>query len=112
MSITTPYITRTVDDLGRIVIPKEIRHNKGILTGDALGIIPVKEGILLVPSVANSSIKEQVSRLKDVISDNYSVTCDSDYNAKEAIIKRIGEIQNILEGKPIKEAESIECIDF
>lgn len=29
-------ITRRIDDLGRIVIPKEIRHNLGIKEGDAL----------------------------------------------------------------------------
>lgn len=31
-------IVRRVDDLGRIVIPKEIRHNLGIREGEALEI--------------------------------------------------------------------------
>ena len=32
-------IVRRIDDLGRVVIPKEIRHTMGVLEGDALEIV-------------------------------------------------------------------------
>ena len=37
-------IIRRIDDLGRIVIPKEIRHNMGLNDGDALEIITNHNG--------------------------------------------------------------------
>ena len=42
-------IVRRVDDLGRVVIPKEIRRNYNIKEGDALEITTSREGILLTP---------------------------------------------------------------
>ena len=42
-------IVRRIDDLGRIVIPKEIRKNYNIKEGDALEITTSREGILLTP---------------------------------------------------------------
>lgn len=40
-------IVRRIDDLGRVVIPKEIRRNFGIREGDPLEISTSKEGIML-----------------------------------------------------------------
>lgn len=42
-------IVRRIDDLGRIVIPKEIRRNYRLKEGDALEITTSREGILLTP---------------------------------------------------------------
>lgn len=38
-------ITRRIDDLGRIVIPKEIRHNLGIKEGDALELFIEEDAV-------------------------------------------------------------------
>jgi AbrB family looped-hinge helix DNA binding protein len=38
---------RRIDDLGRVVIPKEVRKQAGIKEGDQLKITPTKKGILL-----------------------------------------------------------------
>ena len=38
-------IIRSVDDLGRVVIPKEIRRNLGIYEGEPLGIYIVDNGV-------------------------------------------------------------------
>lgn len=40
-------IIRRIDDLGRIVIPKEIRRNFHLHEGDPLELLTTKEGILL-----------------------------------------------------------------
>ena len=40
---------RRVDDLGRIVLPMEIRTAYGIEDGDALDVIATPDGILLRP---------------------------------------------------------------
>ena len=48
-------IVRRIDDLGRIVIPREIRRTLGIKEGDPLEIFTDKEGeIILVPFKENS----------------------------------------------------------
>ena len=41
---------KRLDDLGRIVIPKELRRKYNIKEGDAFGIIPVAEALLLRPA--------------------------------------------------------------
>ena len=43
-------IIRRIDDLGRVVIPREIRHNLGIKEGDSLEIfIDKNDGIIFKP---------------------------------------------------------------
>ena len=43
----TTGIVRRVDDLGRVVLPKEIRRFMRIREGDALEIFTIEEGIIL-----------------------------------------------------------------
>ena len=38
-------ILRRIDDLGRVVIPKEIRRNLGIIEGEALEIFTEKDAV-------------------------------------------------------------------
>ena len=46
----TTGIIRRVDDLGRIIIPKEVRRNLGIQTGDPFEFFTNSKGeIILVP---------------------------------------------------------------
>lgn len=49
-------IYRIIDDLGRIVIPKEVRNLIGIKAGDTLEIALTNEGVLIKPF---SNKKEQ-----------------------------------------------------
>lgn len=46
---TTKGIIRRIDDLGRIVIPKEICRKFKINVGEPVGIYITEEGILLKP---------------------------------------------------------------
>lgn len=45
-------IVRRVDDLGRVVIPKEIRKTMGIKEGDPLEIFVIDGGIAFMPYMA------------------------------------------------------------
>ena len=38
---------RNVDEIGRIVLPKDMRNHYGIKAGDELMIVATKEGILI-----------------------------------------------------------------
>lgn len=50
-------IIRRIDELGRIVVPKEIRGKLGIKEGDPLEFFTNKEGeIILVPYKENNKI--------------------------------------------------------
>lgn len=42
-------IVRRIDDLGRVVVPKEIRRNLGIKEGDPLEIFVTDDGVCFVP---------------------------------------------------------------
>ncbi len=46
-------IKRSVDELGRIVLPKDVRNHYGIKTGDMLEVIPAEDGVLLKISFEN-----------------------------------------------------------
>lgn len=56
-------IIRRIDDLGRVVIPKEIRRNLGIREGDALEIYIQEGSVTFVPYRAEMELKKQLSRL-------------------------------------------------
>ena len=60
---TTRGIIRRFDDLGRIVIPKEIRRKFKINAGESVGIYVTEEGILLKPynseSRSNTELAEE-----------------------------------------------------
>ena len=44
-------VKKRVDKLGRIVLPKSMRENYGIMLGEAVDLIACDEGILIVKSV-------------------------------------------------------------
>lgn len=50
-------IIRRVDDLGRIVIPKEVRRQMRISTGDALEIYTDREGCVIFKKYVNDELK-------------------------------------------------------
>lgn len=50
-------IVRTMDDLGRIVIPKEVRHSVGVKEGDAIDITFSGRTIMLNP-VCNDPLNQ------------------------------------------------------
>lgn len=62
-------IIRRVDDLGRIVLPKELRQTMGIRTGDHMEIYTDADNIILrkyVPGCAFCGSADGVRRIHDV----------------------------------------------
>ena len=52
-------IVRRIDELGRVVIPKEIRRNYGIKEGDSLEIFTTNEGIMIAPIKPDPNVHEE-----------------------------------------------------
>ena len=52
-------VKKRVDKLGRIVLPKSMRENYGIMLGDAVDLIACDEGIIIVKSTEE---KKKVSK--------------------------------------------------
>lgn len=65
-----PGIVRRLDDLGRIVIPKEIRRRFGLSEGMALEMSVTDDGILLKPYFPYDDIRLMVSSLTNLVCDN------------------------------------------
>lgn len=72
-------VTRKIDELGRIVIPKEIRKNLGIRDGEALEIYTSDDSIILKKYSELQSMRELSLKLSDIISNIFKVdviVCD------------------------------------
>lgn len=66
-------ITRKIDELGRIVIPKEIRRNLGIRDGESLEIFTDEDGIILKKHSQIEKYEEMSSKLCELISSVFLV---------------------------------------
>lgn len=82
-------ILRRIDDLGRVVIPKEIRKHFGIRDGDTLELYTTDKGICLVPYYLDKNLRD---RLKGIIQDYELDRTDS-----EKIQKAISELKKIVD---------------
>lgn len=60
-------IVRRIDDLGRIVIPKEIRLHLGIKEGDPLELYYDNGGVCLVPYTPEECYEERIEHLISVL---------------------------------------------
>ena len=97
----TTGIIRRIDDLGRIVIPKELRRNFRINNGDTLEVFVDMDSIILKKYSPMETIEEAASRYVDgfnkVIKHNI-VVCD-----KDKVIAVSGSIKKNYLGKKISE---------
>lgn len=67
--MTKSGITRRIDELGRIVVPKEIRYNLGIRDGEPLEIYTENNAIVIKKYSQVENIKDLSCKLCEVISD-------------------------------------------
>ena len=100
MTNSVPYITRNIDELGRVVIPKEIRQRMNILVGDDVGIIPTEEGVLLVPVSKAENIGDEIRRLARVINENFPVKSGADSRKRDMLMDKTHSMLNILNDVP------------
>ncbi len=66
-------VTRRIDELGRIVIPKEIRKNLGIREGEFLGIFVEDNKIILQKQMAIESSLCFLSNILDILLNIYDL---------------------------------------
>lgn len=67
--MTKSGITRRIDELGRIVVPKEIRYNLGIRDGEPLEIYTENNNIIIKKYSQVENIKDYSKNLCNVIAD-------------------------------------------
>ncbi len=67
--MTKSGITRRIDELGRIVVPKEIRNNLGIRDGEPLEIYIENNSIIIKKYSQVENIKDISKIICDIISD-------------------------------------------
>ena len=85
-------IVRRIDDLGRVVIPKEIRRMLRIKEGDSLELFMSGNALVLQRYGANYSeeLKSFIEELDDYIGDDFP------YEKKVEILKSLKEIEKLL----------------
>ena len=106
-------IVRRIDDLGRVVIPKEIRRTLRIREGDPLEIFTDKEGEVILKKYSpicelGEFAKEYAESLQEVtghiaiITDRDTIVAVAGGSKKEAVDKRISsELEKIMESKEL-----------
>ena len=97
----TTGVIRRIDDLGRIVIPKEIRKNMRIKNGDSLEIIVDDDSVILkkyspIESVEDAALK-YVETFNQVIKHNIVVT------DRDKVIAVSGPLKKKYSGKEISD---------
>lgn len=78
-------ITRKIDELGRIVLPMEIRRNMGIKVGDPMEIFTTEDGIVLKRFESVEDALSVAQRLKEML-DN-----EGNPKYKKEILNKVGE---------------------
>lgn len=66
-------ITRKIDELGRIVVPKEIRRNLGIRDGESLEIFTDDDSIILKKHSQMERFEDLGAKLGEIISNIFKV---------------------------------------
>lgn len=86
-------IIRRIDELGRIVIPKDLRRTMDIQEGDPLEIYTDREGMLILRKYdMRLQLLETVQRMRhDVINGEY-------FQRKKAVEKMMDELEALLTG--------------
>ncbi|HHU21891.1 MAG TPA: AbrB/MazE/SpoVT family DNA-binding domain-containing protein [Clostridiales bacterium] len=110
-------IVRRIDDLGRVVIPKEIRRTMRIREGDPLEIYTEKDGEVIFkkysPLGELSDFANQICESMHKTTDCVTVVCDRDSiiavagtNRRELLDKRISsDLEQIMEARRIYRLE-------
>lgn len=74
-------IDRRIDDLGRVVIPKEYRNNLGINEGDPIEIIMDSENQIILRKKRDPIVQATIEELKEICTAlKYNPELDMDIN--------------------------------
>lgn len=94
-------IVRRIDELGRVVIPKEIRRTLRIKEGDPLEIFTERDELTLKkysPLVTLEKFSKSTARSLNALSGRLSVICDTD-----GVLHACGDGRKDLDGKRLSE---------
>ncbi|MBA5851974.1 stage V sporulation protein T [Clostridium sp. cel8] len=117
-------IVRRIDDLGRVVIPKEIRRTLRIREGDPLEIFTDREGGVILKKYSPIDELSEISKgyaesLEQTIGniilicDNDSIVSISGAPKKEYMDKRISEeLESLIENRKLVSLNENEVIDL
>ena len=84
-------VVRRIDDLGRVVIPKELRRSLRIQEGDPLEIFTDDEGgVIFRKYDYTESVEDSVQRLREAVLEN------QDLKNSRALIEKIAEMIDLL----------------
>ncbi|MBP2033935.1 AbrB family transcriptional regulator (stage V sporulation protein T) [Clostridium algifaecis] len=117
-------IVRRIDDLGRVVIPKEIRRTLRIREGDPLEIFTDREGGVILKKYSPIDELSEISKgyaesLQQTIG-NIVLICDTDSivsvsgtSKKEYVDKKISQdLEDVIENRKLAFFEGKEIIDI
>ena len=94
-------IVRRIDELGRVVIPKEIRRTLRLKNGDPLEIFTSHDELMLKkysPIASLEKFSKATARSLNELSGKLAVICDTD-----GILYAFGDGKKDLDGKPLSE---------
>lgn len=86
-------IVRRVDDLGRIVLPKEIRRGMGIKDGTPMEILVNRDEIILKKYYPQKKLSELAQDMKEAVDD---IEADLGTETSNAIKRSVRAIQEFL----------------
>lgn len=86
----TTGIVRRVDDLGRVVIPREIRVSMGIREGEPMEIFLEDDAVIFRKYAP--TLTAEVTRIAKMVEENYS----ADYKTHRLLKDKFREISEIL----------------
>ena len=90
MNMTPTGIIRRIDDLGRIVIPKDFRRKLGIREGDPFELYYCKNGVAIVKYNPEDSIQHSLEDLRDAVEDELSL------KRRAELLQKIAEMAELL----------------
>ena len=94
MAMKSTGIVRRIDDLGRVVIPKEIRRQMAIKEGEPLEIYTdPSERMIGFKKYERTDLTFVLNDLRNEITTGFN---DYDYEDTRAMVNLIAEIENIL----------------
>lgn len=86
-------MVRRIDDLGRVVIPKDIQHKIGINEGDPFEIFVEGEAVIFKKYDAANDIKAAIESAKRVVSNDADISTEK----SAAVIAKLEEAKRLLE---------------
>lgn len=95
---------RRFDDLGRIVVPRKIRKRMGYEEGSPFEIIPIAEGILLIPYNPIETFGNRVDALLSDVKETENFRGLPD-EARDAIKTKLQELVDVMQTYHVRSVE-------